>query len=376
MEEDKQKVPDEDKEPLPGEDQKLESSEEKKSVLVLYNQIEEKDAYTALRGFDPGSLNFTPNYNIHVATEREEYEAVAKALNEQGFEASCANLDDDHEKLEELIVEDPPDVVFNLVELFNSDPNHEGCVAGFFDLFLVPYTGAPPFCLFMCSRKTFTKNVLLQNGVATPRFRSLETPKIEPSHGLHYPLIVKPALEDGSTGVEVESVVHDYSQLLRRVDRIYAEFQAPVLVEEFMEGKELHVSILGNNPPQVLPVEEYDFSDLDEDHPPLITYDIKWNPLSPAYHNVYSFCPADIDEKTEELVKEQALRAYAATCCRDYARIDFRLGRDGLPYVLEVNPNPDLTEGVSFMESAQEAGLSFAETLRRIVNFALERTPY
>ena len=142
-----------------------------------------------------------------------------------------------------------------------------------------------------------------------------------------------------------------------------------------MQGKELHVSILGNNPPQVLPIEEYDFSDLSEDHPPLITYDIKWNPLAPAYHNVYSFCPADIDTKTEELVKEQALRAYTATCCRDYARIDMRLGRDGRPYVLEVNPNPDLTEGVSFMESAEEAGLSFSETLRRIVSFALERTP-
>jgi len=284
MEQDEKKEFEDGKEPAPDETHSADSDEEKKSVLVLYNQIEEQDAYTALRGFDPESLNFTPNYNIHVATEREEYEAIVKALNEQGFEASCVNLDDDHEMLEELIVEDPPDVVFNLVELFNSDPNHEGCVAGFFDLFLVPYTGAPPFCLFICSRKTFTKNVLLQNGVATPRFRHLEIPKIEPSHGLHYPLIVKPAREDGSTGVEVESVVYDYSQLLKRIDRIYAEFQAPVLVEEFMEGKELHVSILGNNPPQVLPVEEYDFSDLDAGHPPLITYGIKWNPLSTAFH--------------------------------------------------------------------------------------------
>jgi D-alanine-D-alanine ligase len=350
--------------------------EEKKSVLVLFNQTEEKDAYAALRVFDPESLNFEPNYNIHVATEQEEYDAIVKALNEQGFEASCLNLKDDHEKLEEVIVEDPPDVVFNLVESFNSDPSHEGCVAGFFDLFLVPYTGAPPFCLFMCSRKAFTKKVLLQNGVATPRFRHLEQPVIEPSHGLRYPLIVKPSREDGSTGVEAGSVVYDYSQLLRRLDRIYAEFQTSVLIEEFMEGKELHASVLGNDPPQVLPIEEYDFSELDEDHPPLITYDIKWNPLSPAYHNVYSFCPADIDEETEELVKEQALQAYKVTSCRDYARIDLRLGRDGRPYVLEVNPNPDLTEGVSFMESAQEAGLSFEETLRRIVSFAIERTPY
>jgi D-alanine-D-alanine ligase len=346
---------------------------EKKTVLVLFNQLEEKDAYGVLRSFDPSSLNFTPSYDIHVATEQEEYDAVVAALNSEGFQASCANLKDDPSRLHRLVVEDSPDVVFNMVELFHDDLNYEGSVAGFFDLFEVPYTGSPPFCLFLCRRKGFTKKVLLQSGVATPRFRFLEDPVIEPNHGLYYPLIVKPSLQDGSTGVEAASVVYDYSQLLRRLDRLYAEFSGSVLVEEFMLGKELHVSILGNDPPQVLPVEEFNFSELHEDHPPLITYDIKWNPLSPAYHKVHSFCPAEIDAKTEELVREQALRAYEATFCRDYARIDVRLGRDGTPYVLEVNPNPDLTEGVSFMESAEEAGLSFSETLRRIVMFALDR---
>jgi len=164
-------------------------------------------------------------------------------------------------------------------------------------------------------------------------------------HGLHYPLIVKPSRQDGSTGVDVHSVVHDYAQLLRRLDRVFAEFSAPVLVEEFIEGKELHVAVLGNNPPIVLPIVEFNFLELPAEHPALITYDIKWNPLSPAYHKVHSFCPANIDPKVEKLVKEQALRAFIATCCRDYARVDIRLGRDGVPYILEVNPNPDLTEG-------------------------------
>jgi len=344
-----------------------------KRVLVLFNQLEEKDAYGALRSFDPSSLNFTPSYDIHVATEQEEYDAVVEALKSEGFEASCANLKDDPARLHKLVAEDSPNVVFNLVELFNEDLSYEGCVAAFFDLYEVPYTGSPPFCLFLCRRKGFTKKILLQSGIKTPRFRILEEPVIEPNHGLYYPLIVKPSLQDGSTGVEADSVVYDYSQLLRRLDRIFAEFKSPVLVEEFILGKELHVSILGNNPPRVLPLEEFNFSELQEDHPPLITYDIKWNPLSPAYHKVHSFCPAEVDARTEELVREQALRAYEATFCRDYARIDVRLGRDGTPYILEVNPNPDLTEGVSFMESAEEAGLSFSETLRQIVMFALDR---
>jgi len=124
-----------------------------------------------------------------------------------------------------------------------------------------------------------------------------------------------------------------------------------------------------------LPLIEYDFSELEDDHPPVITYDIKWNPLVQPYHKVHSICPARIDKTTEQYVMDQALKAYAATYCRDYARIDMRLGADGIPYILEVNPNPDLTEGVSFMESAEKAGLSFSETLKRIVNFALERNP-
>ena len=263
--------------------------------------------------------------------------------------------------------------MFNLVEFFYSYSNHESDVAGFFDLFQVPYTGASPFCLSLCRRKGLTKQVLLQNGMATPHFRILEQPKIERRHGLRYPLIAKPARQDGSAGVEAGSVVHDYAQLSRRLDNLFERFGAPILVEEFIEGKELHVSVLGNDPPMVLPVLEYDFSELHKDHPRVITYDVKWNPLAVAYHKVHARCPAEIDSEIETLIKEQALAAYSATYCRDYARLDFRLGCDGVPYILEVNPNPDLTEGVSFMQSAEKADLSFAETLHRIVDYALQR---
>jgi D-alanine-D-alanine ligase len=346
---------------------------EKNSVLVLFNYVEEKDEYIALRAVDPSTLDFTPQYNIHVATVQEEYDAIVNALINVGFDACCINLKDNFSILHHLITQNPPDVVFNLVEFFHNDLNNEGSVAGFFDLFRVPYTGSPPFCLSLCRRKALTKQVLLQSGIATPRFRNLKGPVIESDHDLNYPLIVKPARQDGSAGVDITSVVYDYPQLVRRIERVFSEFKAPILVEEFIEGKELHISVLGNNPPQVLPIIEFNFSELPTNHPHLITYDIKWNPLSPAYHKVHSFCPAAIDAKTEKLVKEQALRAFVATCCRDYARIDLRLGSDGVPYVLEVNPNPDLTEGVSFMESAEKAGLCFSETLRQIVSFALQR---
>jgi len=347
---------------------------EKKSVLVLYNQIEE-DEYVALRSIDPESLDFKPSYNIHVATVQEEYDAIVNALCAENFLASGVNLEDSPSRLHQVITQNPPDVVFNLVEFFHDDLNQESAVAHFFDLFRMPYTGASAFCLSLCRRKGLTKHVLLKHRVATPRFRVVNGHKVERSHGLRYPLIVKPSRQDGSTGVEACSVVYDHSQLLSQLERVCARFKPPFLLEEFIAGKELHVSVLGNNPPVVLPIVEFDFSELSEDHPPVITYEVKWKPLSVAYHRVHSRCPAELDRNTEKHVMKQVLKAYTATSCRDYARIDLRLGPDGIPYILEVNPNPDLTEGVSFMESAEEAGLSFPETLRRIVSFALERLP-
>jgi len=281
------------------------------------------------------------------------------------------------------------------VEFFHNDLNHEGAVAGLYDLAGVPYTGATPFCLSLCRRKDLTKQVFLRSGIPTPRFAVVDGAEIPPDHGLDYPLIVKPSRGDGSAGVEPCTVVRDYAQLTKRLKRAAGEFQCSMLVEEFLEGRELHISVFGNNPPEALPVIDFNFSELPEDHPPLLTYDIKWNPLAPAYHKVHSICPAALPPEIERQAKELAVRAYRATCCRDYARIDLRLGaddapyqttccrdyarvdlrlgKDDVPYVLEVNPNPDLTAGVSFMDSAEQAGYSFSGMLKKIVAFALER---
>ena len=219
------------------------------------------------------------------------------------------------------------------------------------------------------------KQLLIANRVPTPRFLHLWEPLTTQRHGLHYPLIVKPAREDGSAGIEAASVVHDRPQLLARLEKVFAEFGAPVLVEEFIEGRELHVGVLGNDPPLVLPPLEYDFSGLPPDEPAIISYAAKWDPLQEVFHRVGSRCPADLTKRLLKRVEEVALRAYRVSGCRDYARLDIRVNRDNHVYVLEVNPNPDLTEGVSFMHSAEEAGHPFAQTLREIVEMAMARKP-
>lgn len=342
------------------------------SISVVYN-FSGEDIYEKIRDVDPTSLDFEPEYNLKVATVAEEYEAIADALREEGFEVNLINIKEDIKVLIDLLSKNPPDVVFNLIEFYRDDPVLEHPVAGLYSLYGVRFTGSGPFTLALCQRKGMTKQLLLANNVPTPRFKILTEPKIPVRHGLRYPMIVKPAREDASSGVDKESVVYNFDQLKERISKTFEGYDPPVLIEEFIEGRELHVSILGNDPPEVLPIIEYDFSELPSDHPSIISYDAKWNPLVESFHRVHAICPAQLTKRVEKKVKAAALAAYKITGCIDYARLDVRLTKDNKIFILEVNPNPDLTESVSFMQSAEQMGLSFGETLAKIVDCALKR---
>ena len=347
----------------------------KTSVVVLYNHVGE-DHYEKLKHVDLSKLDFKPEYPIKVSTITEEYEDIVKALRRAGYRARAVNLNNDLKRLERILRRSRPDVIFNLVEFFHDDAELETAVAAVFDLYRIPYTGSPPFALGLCLRKGITKRVLQDHGVPTPRFKILYEAKVPKRLGLKYPLIVKPAWEDASSGLDKNSVIRDPENpqlLVDQVKRIYAEY-GPVLIEEFIEGRELHISVWGNDDPEVLPPVEFDFSKLPPDYPPIISYAMKWNPLEEVYHRIDTICPAPLEEKVLRRIETVVIRAYEATECCDYARLDIRL-KDGKPYVLEVNPNPDLTEGVSFMDSAEQAGYTFSEALAHIAEFALERKP-
>jgi D-alanine-D-alanine ligase len=341
-----------------------------KSVVVLYNQVGE-DPYEKLREVDPETLHFEPEYPIDVPTVSEEYKDVAKALRRAGYRARAVNLNNDLRKLERVLKRNRPDVIFNLVEFFHDDASLEAAVAGMFDLYRIPYTGSPPFTLALCQDKALAKRALQDHRVPTPRFKVLYEPRLPKRLGLRLPVIVKPAWEDASAGVGKDAVLYEPEHISQRVELVYREFGA-VMIEEFIEGRELHIAVWGNDEPAILPPVEFDFSQLPPGHPHLITYAMKWNPLDENYHRVHTVCPAPLEKRLYRKVEAAAIAAYEATECRDYARVDIRL-RDGKPYVLEVNPNPDLTEGVSFMDSAEKAGLDFERTLARIVELAALR---
>lgn len=348
------------------------SDNKKTTVAVIYNDSGE-DFYEKIKDVDPNSLGFKPEYDINVATVAEEYEAIANALREEGYDVDLVNINEDIQILIDLLKNNPPDVAFNLIEFYRDDPALEHLVAGLYALYGVKFTGAGPFTLALCQRKGMTKQLLLANNVPTPRYKLLSEPKMPGRHGLRYPLIIKPAREDASSGVEKGSVVYNFEQLKERVKKTFEEYDPPILVEEFIEGREFHVSVLGNDPPEVLPIIEFDFSELPEDHPKIISYDAKWNPLEESFHRVHAICPAKLTKRLEKKVKSAVLEAYKITECYDYARLDLRITEDNKVFVLEVNPNPDLTEGVSYMDSAEHYGLSFGETLAKIVECALSR---
>lgn len=345
------------------------------SVLVLYNHVGD-DVYETMKDVDPTTLGFTPEYNFkNIATVSEEYTAIATALIKEGFSVKIYNVQEDIHKLSSLFRRNPPDVIFNLVEFFHDSQFLEAAVAGLYELYKIPFTGSPSFTLNLCLRKGLTKQMLLANGVPTPRFRMLNEPVIAKRHGLKYPVIVKPAREDASSGVDANSVVYNYVDLLLLIEKVFKEFTPPILVEEYIEGRELHISILGNDPPIMLPPVEYDFSELPDEHPNIITYDAKWNPLNESFHRIHSICPAKLTKSQIKKIERVSVAAYSTMGCRDYARLDLRLAKDNSVYVLEVNPNPDLTEGVSYMDSAEKVGLSFSQTLALIVGYALIRKP-
>lgn len=343
------------------------------SVAVIYNDVPTPQD-TAELNVQAMPVNFKPVFDLEPCDTEEEIAEIVDALGKEGVDAFSHNLLNRVEDLVAILKGRKPDVVFNLVESFYDSPLKEMMVTGIYEMLGIPYTGSPPLTLGICQRKGLSKQILLANGIPTPRFKLMVHRRVSSRHGLRYPLIVKPAREDGSIGVENESVVSNLTELKQRCAYLLDEFRQPAIVEEFIDGRELNVSILGSEEPLILPISEVDFSTMPESFRNIVTYQAKWEPRHEAYHRTIPICPARLSKKAERLVREISLKAFKIMGCRDYARIDIRLDKKNKPFVLEVNPNPHLSEGMGIMRSAEAYGLSFSQTLRMIVEFALKRS--
>ena len=265
-------------------------------------------------------------------------------------------------------------MVFNLVEIYKDRANLEMSFAGLLELMKIPYTGAPPMALGTCQNKTLTKRILSSLGIRTPKYKIIKKPAESYRLGLKYPVIIKPAFEDASVGIENESIVTNHNNLKKRIEYIFEYHKQPALIEEYISGRELNVAVMGDKNPKVLPISEIDFSKMPSNLYNIVSYQAKWDPLHESYHKTIPKCPAKLPKKIEKEAGLMALECFRAVGVRDYTRVDMRLSKkDNKLYVLEVNPNPDLTEDAGFMRSARHAGFTYRKTLKTIVDLAYAR---
>ncbi len=343
----------------------------KKKVLFVYNETN-PELYITKSDATKSNLNFTPYFEIENTTPMEEFDVMIDLIREGGYDVISLNLDDDFQLLLDTIKTEEPDVIFNCVEIFYGKAPLETNIAGLFELLEIPYTGAPALTLANCQNKALTKKILSQNGIPTPKFQiidSLETPITIDC----FPLIVKPISEDASVGIENESVVRTHEKLVERLKHVFDEFKQPALVEQFINGRELNVSVLGVDPPIALPISEIDFSEMPEHLERIVSYQAKWDSLHEAYHKTIPICPAELSDEITKKAQEIALRVFSIMELRDYCRVDMRLSENNELFVLEANPNPELSDGVGFMRSADAVGYSYGDILNMIVGMALKR---
>ncbi len=342
-------------------------------VLIAYNEPN-PEYYHKQPKEDFNSMNFIPYFEVEDLTPMEEYEIISKKISFAGYTSYTLNIRDSIDILLNDIQKNKPDVIFNFIEIYKENSRLEMNIVGLFEILEIPYTGSPPLALANCQSKILAKRLLNMAGVKTPNFKVFPRFSSHYQHNLKFPLMVKPAFEDASVGIENESIVRNNKELKNRIEYVLHYFAQPALVEEYIKGRELNLAIMGNDKPRALPISEIDFTKMPDYLFNIVSYQAKWEPAHEAYHKTIPICPAKLPKKVARRAEAIAVKAYKTMGCRDYARVDMRFSEGGELYVLEVNPNPDLTEGAGFMRSAEAAGYSYGKALRKIVSFALKRS--
>ena len=303
--------------------------------------------------------------------QKLDREEVVEALRKNGYEPFFHELRDEAALL--ALARTQADLVFNMVEAFAGDDAKEAHVAAFLELLDLRYTGAGPQGLFLAQDKAVAKEIFDFHHIRTPRFAVSYRGKLDHADDLEFPLIVKPASEDGSVGIDAGAVVQTLRELMERVALLQERFDCPALIEEYIEGREIYVGVLGNDKPNALPIVELDLSKLPEGMPHIAGKEVKWEKGTEAYDLTKSAAAQGLDDPTVKRLQDTAVQVYGALKLRDYGRVDMRLTNDGRIYVIEANPNPWLAPEAELAIAAALAGRSYVELIGQIVELALAR---
>jgi len=298
---------------------------------------------------------------------------VGRALRRLGHRVSVLGVHGDVKRLVAGLMRRRPDLVFNLMEMFGDNTFGDIPVAGLLELLGVRYTGSGPGELYLSQDKALTKKLLAYEQILYPRFAVFSREvALETGGNLRMPLFVKPLRSDASIGIGGKSLVHDAMALMQRVALIQKECGDAALAEEFIEGREFYVGVIGNAQPKALPLVEVDFTGFPEGEPRVLGQKAKWDERSKEYKGTKSILATLPDELRARLQKV-AVDAYRALRVRDYGRVDLRLTETGDIYVLEVNASCYLERSSEFAMAAAAAGMPYPQLIERIVQLALER---
>jgi D-alanine-D-alanine ligase len=304
--------------------------------------------------------------------KKEVEDEVAETLGKLGHDATLHVLDGSTRSLH-AIARIECDLLFNLAESFGGNDTADYCIAAYLELLGKRFTGSGSHGLLYGQDKAAAKKILEFHGIHTPVFARSFRGRLDFSHDLEFPVIVKPAREDGSIGIEFSSVVSSIRELMERIDWLHANFDSPVLIEEFVEGRELYVGVLGNEHPEGLPAIELDLSKLPEGTPRIAGAEVKWGKGTRAYRDTKSAIADGLPDETVALLQQTAIGVYQALELRDYARIDMRLRPDGRVAVIEANPNPWLASKAEFAMAARKSGRNYTQLIEEILDLAMAR---
>lgn len=317
----------------------------------------------------------------------DEMKSVQRALKESEHVTKIVPVALDIYKLIDELRSDRPDIIFNLCESVDGDPTQEMNIASLFEIMKIPYTGSRALTLGLALNKSRVKEILHYYNIPTASHYLCANSKSYKENGYSkvkdkFPLIVKPSREDASIGIENKSIVYNDTELKTRIEYILDVHKQPALVEEFIDGREINVSVVGNYKTSdddliVFPISEIDFTGMPEDYPKIVSYNSKWMYKTVEFTCTKAVCPAkNISPELEKVIQQTAKKVYRIVGASDYARVDFRV-KDNVPYVLELNPNPDIAsdvdEDTGFTRSGKAYGWTYETLIQNIINYSAER---
>lgn len=308
-----------------------------------------------------------------IGDEWKDERDVARTLTKLGHQVTAFGIHNDIKPLITYIEANRPDVVFNQCESFAEDRQNESNLAGLLELLAIPYTGASPDALTICKDKGLSKKILSFHDIQVPAF--IVIPVGEHStilnSDIRFPAICKPLGLDSSEGISSASLVTNKKECLGRVKFIHKHFETDAIIEEYIDGRELYIGLIGGDKITVLPPQELFFKKLPAKIPKVLTFHAKWNASYRKKYGIDSGFAKKLDSKLLTRLKKDCEIVFKSLKLKGYARVDLRLNKDNEPYIIEVNPNPSIKKTDDFASAAKRAGITYEELLEEIIDLAI-----